>query len=387
MSEKKPGHINVLSLDGGGIRGIIPAMLLAEIEKRTSKPISQLFDIIAGTSTGGILALALSKPRDNNAIEPEFTATALIDLYENKGEIIFPKSALRKIGQAMEERYPAKGLETLLDQYFGQTRLKDALTEIIITSYDIENRAAFFFRSKNARNPVLEKDYDYPMKAVARATSAAPTYFEPNKIEKSDGNGYWALVDGGVFANNPAMCAYVEALQVNPTADICMVSLGTGQATHGISYDQAKGWGLVQWARPILDVVFDGVNDTIHYQLDKLLTKWKYYRFQVELQNVNEAMDDVKPENINRLKELAQEMIQAEDENIEIACGTLLANKFYPLTNKDIAEDCQISPQKAAALLRSLDLPGDLYRELNLGSKLEKRYAPQVLKMAKSALK
>jgi patatin-like phospholipase/acyl hydrolase len=324
---KKPQRINVLSIDGGGIRGIIPAMVLSEIESRTGKRICQLFDIIAGTSTGGILALGLTKPESPGSSEPAFKAADLVGLYEDNGQAIFPKNAWGKLGTVFRAQYPALGIETLLDKYFGNARLKDALTRVIITSYDVENRNAFFFRSANAKIAAIQESYDYPMKYVARATSAAPTYFPPAKIPKGATKEYWPLVDGGVFANNPAMCAYVEALGLNPNAEICVVSLGTGEAQQTSYADKADTWGLLGWARPIITITMDGPGDTVDYQLKKLLHTRNYYRFQTKLTNVSDALDKTDAANIKRLKEITEEMITEQNERIKKACSRLLENK------------------------------------------------------------
>jgi patatin-like phospholipase/acyl hydrolase len=313
----------VLSIDGGGLRGIIPAMVLAEIEERTGKPIAETFDLIAGTSTGGILALGLAMP-GNEGSKPRYAAKDLIKLYEEEGARIFSGRA-GTIRNFFEERYPSAGVEEVLKEYFGEARLKDALTRVFVTSYEIQLRAPFFFRSGNAK---VEADYDFPMRQVARATSAAPTYFEPAKVEAKGPVDYYALVDGGVFANNPAMCAYVEARKLLEAkgssfpaeTDVLVVSLGTGQLTDRLRYEEAAGWGLVEWARPLIDVVFDGVSDTVDFQLRELLSRndevRRYYRFQAELVEVSDAMDDVRPENIRDLKLLAQTMIDGEEERL-----------------------------------------------------------------------
>src|SRR5665809_42463 len=121
----------VLSIDGGGIRGLIPAKLLAEIERRTEKPVSELFDLTAGTSTGGILTLALAMPAEG---VPAWSAQELIGLYEREGPHIFSRSLRHRIRSAdglLDERYPADGLERALDTYFGTARLSEALTEAV----------------------------------------------------------------------------------------------------------------------------------------------------------------------------------------------------------------------------------------------------------------
>ncbi len=277
----------VLSIDGGGIRGILPAMVLAEIERRTGERIAEMFDLIAGTSTGGILALGLTKPGQGG--EPEYGAEELTRLYEAEGKSIFfipVWHRIRSAGGVTEEKYPATGIEEVAEGYFGDVRLAQAHKEILITAYEIEGRSPWFFKRRHARDNRKEGDI-FLMRDVARATSAAPTYFEPFLIEGGPHNGC-ALIDGGVHSNNPAMCAYVEARKIHPEEnDFLVVSLGTGELTRSLPYEEVKGWGLALWAQPILNVVFDGVADTVDYQLRELLASEgddrRYYRFQTVL--------------------------------------------------------------------------------------------------------
>ncbi len=327
------GLVKVLSIDGGGIKGLIPAMLLAEIEKRTNKPISSLFHLIAGTSTGGILALGLTRPRPGAPKTPAYTAADGVELYKTEGPKIFSRSIWHKIhsiGNLTEEKYPADGIEEVLDQYFGETRLKDALTDVIVTAYEIEQRFPFFFKSRYARDPA-KPDYDFPMKQVARATSAAPTYFEPLKIETTDRSDYYALIDGGVYANNPAMCAFAEARSTHPDADdFLIVSLGTGELTRRLPYDDVKGWGLIHWAQPVLSVVFDGISDTVDYQLKQLLPDRagarRYYRFQTRLDEGSDDMDDASRTNLRVLQLLAKELIDKNSQTLDALCAQLIGN-------------------------------------------------------------
>ncbi|MCX6620040.1 MAG: patatin-like phospholipase family protein, partial [Acidobacteria bacterium] len=150
----------LLSIDGGGIRGLIPALVLAELERITAAPCASLFDLIAGTSTGGILALGLVKG---------YPASELAALYENEGATIFsrpPGRRLFSIFGLAEEKYSSAGIESVLEKYFGSARLRDALTGVLVTGYEIERRIPFFFRSARARQDAA---WDFPMKAVARA--------------------------------------------------------------------------------------------------------------------------------------------------------------------------------------------------------------------------
>ena len=144
------------------------------------------------------------------------------------------------------------------------------------------------------------------------------------KIPVNQGPEYYALIDGGVFANNPAMCAYVEAKTLHPrTKDFLVLSLGTGQLTRPLPYSRVKDWGLANWAQPILNVVFDGVSDTADYQLRQLLSPKRYFRLQTTLTEGNEDMDNASPANLRALKLLAAEIIARESRRLDQLCRQL----------------------------------------------------------------
>jgi uncharacterized protein len=315
-------RMRVLSIDGGGIRGFIPALVLTEIERRTDRRVAELFDFIAGTSTGGIIALAMTVP--DPAGGSRWKAEELANLYRTRGGEIFSTSLWQKIrsaGGLLDEKYPADGLEAELERHFGEVPLRDALKPVLVTAYDIERRKPFFFRSARA---LVDPAYDYPMRAAARATSAAPTVFEPPLVVNEASGDRYALIDGGVFANNPSMCAYAELLATGTAADVLMVSLGTGQLTRRLPYEKARDWGLAQWARPALDVVFDGVSDTTEYELEQLLGAARHVRLQTELdQGASDDLDDASPENIARLEAKATELIAASGPELDRICAEL----------------------------------------------------------------
>jgi uncharacterized protein len=319
----------ILAIDGGGIRGVIPATLLTEIERRTGRPVAELFDLVGGTSTGGILALGLTKPGPDGT--PAYPARALLELYETQGRTIFSRDPWHRItalGNLLEEKWPARGIERVLDRYFGDTRVSEALTEVLVTSYDIERRGPYFFKRSKAREEPAERDW--PMRLAARATSAAPTYFEPAKLESAGLTESVALIDGGVFANNPAMCAYAEAVTLWPDeTEFLVLSLGTGELVRPIPYEQAKSWGLARWAQPILGVVFDGVSDTVDYQLQQLCNDARasvdaYTRLQVTLTEGNDDMDDASRTNVAALKRLAGRLIEEKDGELDRLCEQLV---------------------------------------------------------------
>ena len=320
--------IKILSIDGGGIRGIIPAIILDHIEKTTGKAIYQLFDLIAGTSTGGILALGLTKPGDPG--KAQYSAADLIKFYIDQGPKIFSESILQKfekLGGVLEEKYYANAIEKILKETFGEVKLSEVLTDVVIPSYNIETRDCYFFKSREAKDPKQAAVKDFLLWQVARATSAAPTYFPPFRIDRGGSLPYLPLVDGGVFANNPTICGFAEARKIFEEAtEFLVVSLGTGQLTRPIPYDKAKDWGLLGWAPHILDVVFDGMLDVVHYQMKWLLPQTdprQYYRFQTMLDKAKDEMDDASEGNLNFLKEEAQDILDADQADLQNLCEQL----------------------------------------------------------------
>jgi uncharacterized protein len=301
--------MRVLSIDGGGIRGIIPALVLAEIERRSQKRIFELFDLIAGTSTGGILVCALCAP------DP-LPAEQLVGLYEEEGPHIFDRSVWQRIRSAeglLDEKYSATALDRALERFLSDKRLADTKPDLLVPAYNMGEPGPYFFKSRKAR----EEGEDFPLSVVARATSAAPTYFEPFRLDDQ------ALVDGGVFATNPAMCAFAEVMRFQPTADIVLLSLGTGQRTRQRTFADVKDWGLIEWARPILDVVFDGVSDAVNYQLQHVLDEGHYWRLQVELTDASDDLDNASEKNLRDLRAQAEQLISISSADIDAAIAAL----------------------------------------------------------------
>ncbi len=298
--------MRVLSIDGGGIRGIIPALVLAEVEARTGRRVAELFDFVAGTSTGGILACALTRPGAMPAAE-------LVELYRTEGPAIFRRSLrqrLRSLEGLVEEKHDDAALRDALARYLGDARLSEATTRVLVTAYDLQAREPWFFKS-------WRPDRDAPLTVVARATAAAPTYFEPLEY------GAHSLVDGGVFATNPAMCAYAEVVRLTAGPPSFVLSLGTGSQMRPITQADAASWGLVQWVRPVIDVVFDGVSDTVGYQLQRLMPDAAVVRLQTDLDRASDALDDASARNLALLESQARQLIARESAAIDRACAAL----------------------------------------------------------------
>ncbi|MBW4565683.1 MAG: patatin-like phospholipase family protein [Mojavia pulchra JT2-VF2] len=381
MTSNKKYKLAVLAIDGGGIRGIVPAKILAKIEDITGEPIHKLFDLIAGTSTGGILSLGLVKPNEDGN-EAKFSAQYIANLYENEREKIFKKQdklnlpapldklphnklVLFKLLQLLRSlplpftfnpeellgpKFTRSEKINTINTLLGETPLNQALTEIIITSYAIEKRKPFLFTSNPYKELKSENFYricsNYKMYHAALATSAAPTYFRPYDSDFISSNIENELfVDGGVIANNPTSIAIIEAIesykkQINPEIglkDILVVSLGTGRATDKYS-KETKEWGLFQWVKPLINMVFNGQSEIIDYQMEHLLSKEQYYRFQFKCEKrpsqpntdqkyyVSEAMDDTSEENIEELKKAADKLIKEQSSDLTKLCEVLKAS-------------------------------------------------------------
>ncbi|QDH18427.1 patatin [Wolbachia endosymbiont of Carposina sasakii] len=302
----------ILSVDGGGIRGIIPAIILAEIEKRARKPIAEIFDLMAGTSTGGIVVAGLCK-KD----KPQYSANDLVEFYQEYGSYIFKSSFLRRsiFSWFNCAQYSHKNIEFVLDKYFGDDTLQNTLSNVLLTSYDIHNNHPFFFKSwKEDRNFIKLKD-------ALRATTSAPTYFAPKYLKIN--HKEMVLVDGGVFANNPAACAYASGKRLFPNDDILLLSIGTGRTDRSIEYANSKRFGKIGWIKPLLHVMFASSLDSVNYQLDQVIGD-KYIRIQSQLKIASPDMDNITSKNIKSLQQEASKMIEDNQKVIEKFCIEVL---------------------------------------------------------------
>jgi uncharacterized protein len=330
--------IKILSIDGGGIRGIIPGQILIYIEnkfkEKTGNPdarIADYFDFFAGTSTGGILTCALLCPGENG--RPLFSAEQVADLYLKHGTDIFSRSTTKKmssLGGMTDEKYSESELEKALENYFKDIKLSQLLRPCLITSYEIERRYAHFFTQHDA---ISKPGYDFFIRDVSRATSAAPTYFEAAKIKSTTDVSY-TLVDGGVFANNPSLCAFCEANELFkkdkpvPVDDILLLSLGTGNVKRSYDYDIAKDWGKVGWVRPVLDIMMSGVSETVEFQMGQLFSSMgkpeQYIRINPNLGQASSDLDNASVENINALKEAGIYCAESNYEKLDKIVDRLL---------------------------------------------------------------
>ena len=304
------GYPRILTIDGGGMRGVLPATFLAAFEARFGGPLGAEFDLVAGTSTGGIIAAALVRP------EEPVSAADIAAIYRRAGPHIFGRSLWRALGTmngVSDEKYDARFLERVLADTFGGHRLRAVTSPaLMLTAYDIERRRSVLFRSWDAETP----DKDYSLADVCRATTAAPTYFEPALIHAQDGSAR-AFIDGSVFAANPTLCALSAAMDLYPGASgYLILSLGTGQQTQPLPYLQAKNWGLAGWARPITDVILDASSEIINSQAAEMVGD-THFRFQVDLSGHTAALDDARPDTIARLEAMTLAEVARDSERVD----------------------------------------------------------------------
>lgn len=317
--------IRILSLDGGGIRGIIPGVILSYLEKQlqlrdnSHRKIGDYFDFIAGTSTGGILACAYLMGNEDGMAK--YSAGDAVDLYLKEGSGIFYRSLKQKVSSGLgllDEKYSATALEQDLLSFFGDAVLDSFIKPCLITAYEITARNAHFFNSAEAHDPL----YNFKVRDIARATSAAPTYFEPALIYSQAGQSF-SMIDGGVFANNPALCAYAEARKMKfsgllkdrekpdlPTAkDMLLISIGTGTVKEAYHYKDFKNAGQLKWLQPIIDILMSGNAETVDYQLNQIYKtldpddQTDYYRLEPSLREALPKMDLASLQNIDNLKQ------------------------------------------------------------------------------------
>lgn len=259
----------ILSLDGGGIRGVLTVAILERLEAECPGFLSNI-DLVAGTSTGGLVALALAHGVELRKIR---------DLYEKKGSKVFFDSWLDDIldlGQIVGAQYGNKNLEQQLKRLLGKTTLAQLQKKVLITAFDLDNESPNerSWKPKLFHNfPGQDSDGSILAYKVGLYTSAAPSYF-PSV------DGY---VDGGVFANNPSMCALAQTQDPRfgsppKLSDVLVLSIGTGTSQAYIPGKQ-HDWGYAQWAKPLVSLILDGVNRIADYQCQMILGTG-YHRIQ-----------------------------------------------------------------------------------------------------------
>ena len=266
MSEPPLGRFQILSLDGGGIKGLFSAAVLAAIEEDLDINIAEHFDLITGTSTGGIVALGLGlgmKPLE------------IVEFYLDEGPKVFPHwFGLKWLQHWVSRRFSQETMKQALKKCFGDNKLGISNTRLAIPSYNLGEDDVYIFRTPHHKR--LKRDYKVPMWKIALATAAAPTFFSCCRDVDS-----LRLIDGGVWANNPTMVGIIEAygtLKI-PLESIWVFSIGT---TNEVSHRRKRlnGGGILAWAwdNAAVDVIMRGQSIGVNNQASFLLDRERVIR-------------------------------------------------------------------------------------------------------------
>ncbi len=240
------GRCQVLSLDGGGLRGIFTAASLAALEDDLGSPVVDHFDLIAGTSTGGLIALALGAG---------VPARSILDFYLDEGPQIFRNPRLRTPRHLMRSKYNGRALEMAVRRQLGDRLLGNSKVRLVIPAFDLTRNDVYLF--KTPHHPRLRRDWRVPMWEVAMSTSGAPTYLPAHVLHEDR----IILIDGGIWANNPCLVGVTEAVSVlmAPLTDIRVLSIGTTSEAQLRPRSTSHG-GIIQWTRKntLVDVLLTG---------------------------------------------------------------------------------------------------------------------------------
>lgn len=320
---------HVLSIDGGGVRGVVSAIVLDALDAEfeaigKSCRVADCFDLIAGTSSGAIIAAGLAMPGTDG--EDTARPGAIRKLFETQSRRIFPRRwfceipVIGRLPQLFGPLYSPDGLSDVLAENFGDMAMTDARRNLMISAYSIDPRDIVLFRGGPAYADRPEEERFGLIKArdAIMGSTAAPTFFPPHRVEASDRSDQWTLIDGALFLNDPAMAALTEAARLFPGDDFRVVSLGNGRETRRYPYRNSKNWGFSQWVSPtgrfrtpLLSAISDGQARAVNRQLKYLLGD-EYVRFDYRLEagRGSDRIDDSTQRNIARLTRGALEMVE-----------------------------------------------------------------------------
>lgn len=349
----------ILAIDGGGIRGVIPAYILQELESRLGRAVYQSFDIVAGTSTGGIISLGLTSPPAVFSSRPvvPFAASQILSFYMFDEAQLFVQQAsgdfyTAKYYSVNNNAQPPTGIEPWLQGQLGTWTLRQAcenmrqlqgatVKHVLVTCYtmsgdkvngDKDSQVMIGPYLFNWDSAIKQDDENYYIWEAARATSAAPTFFPIARVGNGALNGSKALArwaaDGGVTANNPALYGLAAARQADPSLsldEIFIVSLGTGIYNPAIKIafqdlnweDKTGNWGAIPWVlegqdvngnstSPLLNVLSMSNVLAPDQQLQDLMPQSNYYRLEPEINYAESGMD---APDVNKLRDTAKTYI------------------------------------------------------------------------------
>ncbi|PUZ51885.1 hypothetical protein GQ55_6G226800 [Panicum hallii var. hallii] len=346
--------VTVLSIDGGGVRGIIPGTILAFLEAKLQEldgpdaRIADYFDVIAGTSTGGLVTAMLTAP--NKEDRPLFDAKDINDFYLKHCPKIFPAKRGGPLGLiksvVLGPKYDGKYLHGIVREILGDTKVSQALQNIVIPTFDIKLLQPTIFSRYDAMNDVSK---DALLSDVCISTSAAPTYLPGHQFETKDKDGKpraFNLIDGGVAANNPTLLAMTHVSKqillgnkdffpIKPAdyGKFMVLSLGTGSAKVEEKFDavESSKWGLLGWlynkgTTPIIDSFSQASADLVDIHASVLFQALRsgdrYLRIQDdELKGDTSSVDVSTKENLNRLVDVGNALLKKPVGKVNVETG------------------------------------------------------------------
>lgn len=365
-NNNKKRVFTVLAIDGGGIRGVVPARLLQELEERTGKPISELFDMIGGTSTGAILGAGLCVPDDVNPKKPKHSAQELKNFYFTYGPKIFPELKFKSIRKLSSSAlYDPKPLEDALAEKLGDYKMKDSLTHLLIPATDIKNfRPVWITNIKGQKDKSPEGWSSMLMRDAVRASTTAPTYF-PSKYYTTTPNEDMpnithrhALIDGGFFAGNCMRRLLTQARKLAPPdAEIVVVHLGTGNVENSLSPEEfnklgpigmiSKSNGNLLLSLVINMSLMDVANDIRDEIGDRFFSFDGIIDGETDPAAPTSTMDDASIKNLKALEKFAEKIVKDNESEMDRLCAMLKHRTFA----EELHQDSKVALQKLSAIL------------------------------------
>jgi len=324
----------ILSIDGGGIKGIVPAVVLLHLEKllkqlsnNQNSRIHDYFDLFSGASTGAIIIAGLLSPDKNN--RPKYSPEEILDLYLENGHIIFNSSLFQEIKSVsgiVNVKYDPDGLESVFEKYFGKSELKGLLKPSLIPVYDLSRGKNYFFRQQKA---LTSPRHNFYVKDLLRGATSALSYFPPAQISTVNGLEHRCFIDGGVFANNPALSAYAEFRYHNSqlhAKDTMMLSLGTGRKTTNLDCEVTANWGAAEWLYQGSYLTSNAVASASDYQLNAVYdNKPNYLRLDASFDDEqSSSMDNTDKEYLDYLISLGESIVKEKQSEINTFAEELI---------------------------------------------------------------
>ena len=324
----------ILSIDGGGIKGIVPAVVLLHLEKllkhlsnNQNSRIYDYFDLFSGASTGAIIIAGLLSPDKDN--RPKYSPEEILDLYLENGHIIFNSSLFQEIKSVsgiVNVKYDPDGLESVFEKYFGKSELKGLLKPSLIPVYDLSRGKNYFFRQQKA---LTSPRHNFYVKDLLRGATSALSYFPPAQISTVNGLENRCFIDGGVFANNPALSAYAEFRYHNSNLhakDTMMLSLGTGRKTTNLDCEVTANWGAAEWLYQGSYLTSNAVASASDYQLNAVYdNKPNYLRLDASFDDEqSSSMDNTDKEYLDYLISLGESIVKEKQSEINTFAEELI---------------------------------------------------------------